>query len=247
VREASPEQCDRLVDDSGVCRIEKNPKAVRAFQWRDVPVAEVETEQLGIVAGRDQDRPGGTPASRTDRAGLDSHIPRLPPIADRRSRDAEEPADLAVVGADGDERECLLFDRWTVHEHMFANGTDGICAPRPRGEYDLRLREWLDSSEASRNRKPTTTGSRRGMSTPRWSGWCGPIPSRSSPTRTAGYRYASSTSSGSFGRRSSETSPGTSSTERRARRMTRRTRAAHCCGANALIISAPRNGSDQAR
>src|SRR5947208_15122753 len=49
LNEATTEEGVRLLDDRGISRVEEHSESLRSRQGADVPVAEIEAKQLGVV------------------------------------------------------------------------------------------------------------------------------------------------------------------------------------------------------
>ena len=91
-----------------------------ARHGRDVAVAEIEPEQLRVVGGGQRDPPRGLPAAPAQRARRSVALRRPAPVAHRRPRHAEPPADLAVVHARRRSARALDGEAPVVHyERMF--------------------------------------------------------------------------------------------------------------------------------
>ena len=95
-REDASQQRLALADDARVARVERQSQALGAGERRDVTVAEVEAEQLGVVRGGEGDPRAAAPAAR---AGAARRVGRRPasPVAHRRARDPEPARHLAIV------------------------------------------------------------------------------------------------------------------------------------------------------
>src|SRR3954454_17764073 len=115
VREATLQERTEARDDPGVFRVQCDTESLGSSVVRDATVAEIDREQFGVILCAEDDRLGGEPAARArlDRKVATRDVGRIPPIPDRRSRNAEPPGDLAVVVPGGYQLECGPFDfRW---------------------------------------------------------------------------------------------------------------------------------------
>jgi hypothetical protein len=117
----------RVGDDRWVLGVEEDPEALRSCHLRDVPVAEVKPEQLGVRLGVEDDQTRPPAAPRASRANSGPrHVAGLAPVADGGAGHAEAPGDLAVVDAGGDQLEGRGSQLERSHEQMFASTPDGL-------------------------------------------------------------------------------------------------------------------------
>src|SRR3954466_15507809 len=125
LRKAPPKQLACVGVYAAVTRVEKEAKAVAPPGSHDVPITEVQPEQLGVVRLRETNGlPRCSPAPRAGLARL-SGVGQAAPIAHRRSRQGKTSRHLAVVEACPHQRQCLFSYRDLMHEHMFVLSPDG--------------------------------------------------------------------------------------------------------------------------
>jgi hypothetical protein len=97
-REAAPQQRLGLLDEPRIACVHRNPQLLRAVESRDVTVAQVQPQQLGVVRVREPHAWHRPPAARTRDAPVGTCGPPAD-VADGGAREAEAAGDLAVIHA----------------------------------------------------------------------------------------------------------------------------------------------------
>jgi hypothetical protein len=128
-REAATQERVGVGDDLRVAGVEREAELLRAGHLGDVAVAQVQAEQLRVVTRVERNRGGRTPAAWTARTRV-GPSQRPAHVAHRLPREAEPTGYLAVVDAGRDQVVSRLTERRGMHEHAFADASDGFLFRR---------------------------------------------------------------------------------------------------------------------
>jgi hypothetical protein len=146
---AALEELERLADDHGIARIERDAEALGSRHLRYVAVAQVQAKQLGVVPIREIDCARcPLPATWAQPIGRSRNVGGSAPIANGATRNASAARYFAIVQA-------------SVHEGRASARASGectnICSPTIRMEYRA----------TQRRRRPAGVCSRGGLSAAR--------------------------------------------------------------------------------